>query len=560
MWEGVRGLLSRLVIATFLCFIAAQGCAERLAFVVGIDRYDHLEDLNKARNDATALAAALEELAFDVTIVLDASERQLNRELASFLDRIEAGDEVVFFFAGHGIELDGRNYLLPSDVPDVASERVIRTASLDADELLQDIQDAGALAAVMILDACRDNPLTSDGRSFGGARGLTISAAPEGSFILMSAASGQIAYEGEDDDPNSIFTRVLLEIIQEPGLSLPELATRVRRDVQVAARRLGYDQRPAYVDEGARDFVFAAVDAGVEPPSQQPESPSECELARQDWYIIGDAYDAAILDAFLSAHGDCDLYAAIANRARLDLNGSEEYQLARIAELEAQLTASLDQLLAEQTARAGAEYSAETALTLLEAMDFANTAAASTLETLEIELARILTTDILAEAGGLVAGVQELARYRSEFLGVLREVLEGRDDVRIEDPHFVFDSEVLFEVGSADLSPEGEAQIANVAELLFEVAGEIPISVDWIVRVDGHADAQEVLSTEHYSDAWELSQARALSVVLFMSEELGFPPARLAATGFGAYRPIASNETEDGRTQNRRIELTLTGR
>lgn len=552
--------MSRLIIAAFLCFIATQSYAERLAFVVGIDQYDHLEDLNKANNDATAIATALEALAFDVTTVLDASERQLNWELADFLDRVELGDEVVFFFAGHGIELDGRNYLLPSDVPDMPSERVIRAASLDADELLQDIQDAGALAAVMILDACRDNPLSSNGRSFGGARGLTISAAPEGSFVLLSAASGQIAYEGEDEDPNSIFTRVLLDLIQEPGLSLPELATQVRRDVQVAARRLGYDQRPAYVDEGAGDFVFAAVAAEVEPPRQQPENPSECALARQDWDIIEDAYNAAILDAFLSVHGDCELYAAIANRARLDLNGSEEDELDRITELEAQLAASLDQLVAEQTARAGAEYSAETALTLLEAMDVANTTAASTLENLEIVLARVLTTDTLAEAGGLVAGVQELARQRSEFFGRLRDVLEDREGVRIVGDRFLFDTEVLFEASSAHISSEGETMIAAVATLLFEVGNDIPLSVDWILRIDGHTDTQEFQTTAEYADSWELSQARARSVALFMSQELGFPPARLAATGFGEYRPIASNDTEDGRAQNRRIELRVTER
>jgi chemotaxis protein MotB len=160
----------------------------------------------------------------------------------------------------------------------------------------------------------------------------------------------------------------------------------------------------------------------------------------------------------------------------------------------------------------------------------------------------------------LAAEAQELERYRSEFFGRLRELLEGRDGVSIEGDRFVFASEVLFEVGSADLSPEGEAQIANVAELLFDVAGEIPLSVDWIVRVDGHTDNQQLRPTAEYANNWELSQARALSVVLFMSEDLGFPPARLAATGFGEYRPIASNDTPAGQAQNRRIELKLTER
>ena len=139
-------------------------------------------------------------------------------------------------------------------------------------------------------------------------------------------------------------------------------------------------------------------------------------------------------------------------------------------------------------------------------------------------------------------------------------MLEGREGVRIEGDRFVFASEVLFEVGSAELSEAGRAEIANVAELLFDVADEIPLSIDWIVRVDGHTDDQQLRPTAEFANNWELSQARALSVVLFMTEELGFPPARLAATGFGEYRPIASNDTPAGQAQNRRIELKLTER
>jgi len=139
-------------------------------------------------------------------------------------------------------------------------------------------------------------------------------------------------------------------------------------------------------------------------------------------------------------------------------------------------------------------------------------------------------------------------------------LLEGREGVRIEGDRFVFASEVLFEVGSAELSEAGRAEIANVAELLFDVADEIPLSIDWIVRVDGHTDDQQLRPTAEFANNWELSQARALSVVLFMTEELGFPPARLAATGFGEYRPIASNDTPAGQAQNRRIELKLTER
>ncbi len=165
-----------------------------------------------------------------------------------------------------------------------------------------------------------------------------------------------------------------------------------------------------------------------------------------------------------------------------------------------------------------------------------------------------------AEVARLAAEAEELERFRSEFFGRLRELLEGREGVRIEGDRFVFSSEVLFDLGSADLAPEGLAQIRSVAELLSEVAGDIPEGIDWIVRVDGHTDNQQVRVGGAFGSNWELSQARALSVVLFMSEELGFPPDRLAATGFGEYSPLADNTTAEGRAQNRRIELKLTER
>jgi flagellar motor protein MotB len=191
----------------------------------------------------------------------------------------------------------------------------------------------------------------------------------------------------------------------------------------------------------------------------------------------------------------------------------EEAQV-QIQALGTQLNTALAQLAAEQSALADSE----TARAELEA----------------------------AEAARLAAEAQELERYRSEFFGRLRELLEGREGVRIDGDRFVFSSEVLFDVGSADLAPEGLAQIENVAALLSEVADDIPDNIDWIIRVDGHTDDQQIGAGGAFANNWELSQARALSVVLYMSEELGIPPSRLAATGFGEFRPVASERDAGG--------------
>jgi chemotaxis protein MotB len=165
-----------------------------------------------------------------------------------------------------------------------------------------------------------------------------------------------------------------------------------------------------------------------------------------------------------------------------------------------------------------------------------------------------------AEKARLEAENLDLARFRSEFFGQLSTLLAGREGVRVVGDRFVFSSEVLFNPGSADLAPEGRAQIAGVVSILNEVRGSIPGGIDWIIRVDGHTDNVPLSGGGAFADNWQLSQARALSVVRFMQNELGFPPDRMAATGFGEYRPVAEGDTPEARAQNRRIELKLTER
>jgi chemotaxis protein MotB len=165
-----------------------------------------------------------------------------------------------------------------------------------------------------------------------------------------------------------------------------------------------------------------------------------------------------------------------------------------------------------------------------------------------------------AERLRLEAEKQDLEKFRSEFFGQLRAVLAGREGVRIVGDRFVFSSEVLFNPGSADLAPEGQAQIAGVAATLNEIAAQIPRGIDWIIRVDGHTDNVPLSGTGEFADNWELSQARALSVVRYMQDVLRFPPERLAATGFGEWRPVALGDSDYARALNRRIELKLTER
>ena len=152
----------------------------------------------------------------------------------------------------------------------------------------------------------------------------------------------------------------------------------------------------------------------------------------------------------------------------------------------------------------------------------------------------------------------ELERYKSDFFGRIRELVEGRDGIKIVGDRFVFSSEVLFDVGKADLSLPGRLEIQKVAVILNQIVEEIPKNLNWIIRVDGHTDNTSMVSGAEFKDNWELSQARALSVVRFMISDLGRPKTRLAATGFGEFQPVSSGSSPEDLAQNRRIEIKLT--
>ncbi len=155
----------------------------------------------------------------------------------------------------------------------------------------------------------------------------------------------------------------------------------------------------------------------------------------------------------------------------------------------------------------------------------------------------------------LARKVQDLAQYRSEFFGRLRKVLGNRRDIQIVGDRFVFQSEVLFASGSDELAKSGKAQLGKLAETLKDIAKGIPTDINWVLRVDGHTDRVPI-STSRFSSNWELSTARAISVVKFLISQ-GIPPSRFAATGFGEFQPLDPRGDEIAYRRNRRIELKL---
>jgi len=158
----------------------------------------------------------------------------------------------------------------------------------------------------------------------------------------------------------------------------------------------------------------------------------------------------------------------------------------------------------------------------------------------------------------LAKKVQELARYRSDFFGKLKEALGNRPDFQVVGDRFVFPSDVLFDTGSAELRPEATFQLDKLAAALRDLEDKIPPDIGWVMRVDGHTDIRPIASFEFPSN-WELSAARAISVVRYLMQQ-GVPANRLAATGFGEFQPIEGGTSEQALARNRRIELKLTER
>ena len=158
----------------------------------------------------------------------------------------------------------------------------------------------------------------------------------------------------------------------------------------------------------------------------------------------------------------------------------------------------------------------------------------------------------------LAQKVQELARYRSDFFGRLRQILGNRPGIRVVGDRFVFQSEVLFNSGKAEINPAGRAELDTLANALGDLEREIPTEIQWVLRVDGHTDKRPIQSPQFHSN-WELSAARAIAVVQYLISK-GVSPQHLVAAGFGEFQPLDVGENDEAYRRNRRIELKLTER
>ncbi len=231
--------------------------AYRKALVVGNDLYTDVPKLNNAVADAEAMAKSLEAVGYKVFKYINLPERQFRQAIRDFKQQIAGGDEVLVFYAGHGVQLGNANYLLPVDIRGDGEDQV-RDEAILLQKILDDLEEKKAKFSLAVIDACRDNPFKGKGRAIGG-RGLAPTTAATGQMIMFSAGSGQQALDrlgDHDKERNGLFTRIFVKEMQKPGLSVDRVLRNVRNEVVRLARTVGHEQTPALYDQSIGEFFF----------------------------------------------------------------------------------------------------------------------------------------------------------------------------------------------------------------------------------------------------------------------------------------------------------------
>lgn len=314
-------MLPLLAAALILAVSGVQAAERRVALVIGNNDYLHVPKLEKAVNDADAVGRELKKVGFDVIEVKNGGQKRMNQAVNDFTQRVSGGGVGVLFFAGHGVQINSQNFLLPTDM-DMPRDAVdIEDQALSLARIQDKLADAKAKFVLLVVDACRDNPLPKKaGRSIGGTRGLAQTSSPNGQIVLYSAGANQQALDklsDRDAHPNSVFTREFLPMISAPGVSAAESLRRVRTSVADKARGVGHEQNPALYDQTDGDFYFVAGPAPAQPGGAavttvvQRVDPAAVEL--EFWSSIKNSNNPEDFSEYLAKYPDGQ-FASIAKR------------------------------------------------------------------------------------------------------------------------------------------------------------------------------------------------------------------------------------------------------
>lgn len=293
---------------------------KRLALVIGNDAYQYISKLEKAGNDASSMARELKSAGFEVELRKDVNSKNLLRYIEAFTNRINGGDQVVVFYAGHGVQIKSGNYLLPTDT-EVGSEAEIEKIAYSLDDLTAKLAEAKASFSLVMVDACRDNPLKAFGRSVGANRGLSAVEPPKGQIVVFSASRGQQALDKlseKDNNPNGVFTREFIARMKKPGVKIQELMVEVQDAVENLAKSIGHDQRPALYNESRGNFYFYGSGS---PQVTITTNKEVIDPEAETWIAANNANTIAAYELYLKAYPN-GKYATAANIKVLNLQQS----------------------------------------------------------------------------------------------------------------------------------------------------------------------------------------------------------------------------------------------
>jgi hypothetical protein len=281
-WLSLRAALAWSLVASSWALAVPAHAEKRVALVIGNNDYRNVPKLQKAVNDARTMGDTLKQLGFSVMVAENQSRQQFSQTLLAFDNAVGPGDTAFFFYAGHGFEIAGQNYLLPTDVPAATEgqEELVRDASVLADRIVERLQNKKVRTSILVFDACRNNPFERSGtRAVSGGGGLApMAQLPEGVFSVFSAGYKQTALDrlsSDDNSPNSVFTRTFAKELLQPGENLVEVAQHTRRLVSEMAETIGHKQIPAYSDQMVDNVFLNGLAKGQAEATKPPDPPQK---------------------------------------------------------------------------------------------------------------------------------------------------------------------------------------------------------------------------------------------------------------------------------------------
>src|SRR6204780_3465385 len=281
-WLSFGAALALSLVLSLLALVQSAHAEKRVALVIGNNDYKNVPKLQKAGIHARTIGDTLKQLGFSVMVAENQTRQAFSQTPVAFDAAVEPGDTAFFFYAGHGFEIAGQNFLLPTDVPAAGEgqEELVRDASVLADRIIERLQNKKVRTAILVFDACRNNPFERAGtRAVAGGGGLApMTQLPEGVFSVFSAGPRQTALDrlsNNDDNPNSVFTRTFAKELLQPGENLVQVAQHTRRNVSEMAETVNHKQIPVYFDQMVDDVFLNGQAKGGGDAAKEATTPAE---------------------------------------------------------------------------------------------------------------------------------------------------------------------------------------------------------------------------------------------------------------------------------------------